>query len=58
MIYFFLLLLVLSIFFAIRLKKPLWLSVPFAGIIVYFIIQISMVPLGFFETLKFIFSLR
>ena len=58
MIYVFLLITLLSVVFAFRLKKPLLLSVPFASIFAYLIVQIAMVPLGFFETLKFIFQLR
>ncbi|ADC49419.1 hypothetical protein BpOF4_06805 [Alkalihalophilus pseudofirmus OF4] len=58
MLYVFLLITALSIFFAFKMKKPLMLSVPFAAILVYFVFQIAMVPLGFFETVRFIFDLR
>ncbi|MFC0471723.1 hypothetical protein ACFFHM_14775 [Halalkalibacter kiskunsagensis] len=58
MLYVFLLITFLSIVFAFRLKKPLLMSVPFVSIFAYMIVQIAMVPLGFFETVKFIFGLR
>ncbi|ARK32735.1 hypothetical protein [Halalkalibacter krulwichiae] len=58
MIYLFLLITVASLIFAFRLKKPLLLSLPFVSIFAYMIVQIAMVPLGFFETIKFIFQLR
>ncbi|WP_332698876.1 hypothetical protein [Halalkalibacter lacteus] len=58
MLYVFLLITLLSIVFAFRLKKPLVMSVPFVSIFAYMLIQIAMVPLGFFETVKFIFGLR
>ncbi|BAB07464.1 hypothetical protein P4637_02650 [Halalkalibacterium halodurans] len=58
MIYLFLLLIVASIFACIRYKRPLFLTVPFAGILLVMIVQIAMVPMGFFETIRFIFSLR
>ncbi len=58
MIYVFLAITVLSIFFAFRLKKPLIMSVPFVAIFFFMIVQVAMVPLGFFETVRFIFGLR
>ncbi|MDE5414721.1 hypothetical protein [Alkalihalobacterium chitinilyticum] len=58
MIYVFLLITLFSFIFAFRKKKPLFLSVPFASIFVYLIVQVIMVPLPFWETVKFIFSLR
>jgi hypothetical protein len=58
MLYVFLLITLLSIIFALRLKKPLIMSVPFVSIFAYMVVQIAMVPLGFFETVKFIFGLR
>jgi hypothetical protein len=58
MIYFFLILTALSLFFAFRLKKAILLTLPFASIFIYLIVQIALVPMGFFETIKFILSLR
>lgn len=58
MIYIFLFITVCSLFFTFRLKKPILLTVPFFSIFIYLIVQIAMVPMGFFETIKFILSLR
>lgn len=58
MFYIFVLIVILSLFYTFKLKKPLLLTVPFAAMFVYVIAEIAMVPLGFFETIKFIFSLR
>ncbi|MBU8905908.1 hypothetical protein [Desertibacillus haloalkaliphilus] len=58
MIYVFLAITVLSLIFAFKWKKPLLLTAPFALLFAYMIVQIAMVPLGFMETVKFIFSLR
>lgn len=58
MLYVFLFITLLSIVFAFRLKKPLIMSVPFLAIFLFMIVQIAMVPLGFFETIRFIFGLR
>lgn len=58
MIYIFLIITVCSLFFTFRLKKPILLTVPFFSIFIYLIVQIAMVPMGFFETIKFILSLR
>ncbi|WP_209123339.1 hypothetical protein [Alkalihalobacillus sp. BA299] len=58
MIYVFLLITLFSFIFAFRKKKPLLLSIPFAAIFVYMIVQIAMVPLPFWETVKFLVSLR
>ncbi|MCM3714310.1 hypothetical protein M3202_09445 [Alkalihalobacillus oceani] len=58
MLYVFLGITLLAIILAFRLRKPLILSVPFAAIFLYMIVQVAMVPLGFFETVRFIFGLR
>ncbi|MCM3760121.1 hypothetical protein M3212_04870 [Alkalihalobacillus oceani] len=58
MLYVFLGVTLLAIILAFRLKNPLILSVPFAAIFLYMIVQIAMVPVGFFETVRFIFGLR
>ncbi|GAE27247.1 hypothetical protein JCM9140_3375 [Halalkalibacter wakoensis JCM 9140] len=58
MLYVFLVITILSVVFTFRLKKPLLLSIPFASIFVYMIVQIAIVPLGFFETIRFIAGLR
>jgi hypothetical protein len=58
MFYLFLLIISVSVFFSLKLKKPSLLAVPIGALMLFVIIQIAMVPLGFFETVKFIFSLR
>jgi hypothetical protein len=58
MIYLFILITVFSLFFTFKLKKPLLLTVPVVSIFIYLIVQIALVPMGFIETLQFIFSLR
>jgi hypothetical protein len=60
LVYFITLLLITgaSIVFAIKKKRAVFLVLPFLTMFVYFIIQIALVPMPFFETVKFIFSLR
>jgi hypothetical protein len=43
--------------FTLRFKKPQFLLIPVLSLLVYFIIEIALVPAPFLETLKFIFSL-
>ncbi|OEF95860.1 hypothetical protein BHF68_10720 [Desulfuribacillus alkaliarsenatis] len=49
---------IICLYFAIRKQKPLLLTVPFFTMFVYVIAQIAMVPLGFFETIQLILSLK
>ncbi|GIN63026.1 hypothetical protein J27TS8_30190 [Robertmurraya siralis] len=56
--YFFIALTAICLIVALRKKKTIFLVIPFLSIIVYFIIQVALVPLPFIETLKFIFSLN
>lgn len=58
MVYFFLLLIGVSVFFTFKLKKPSLLAAPFGALFLFMIFQIAMVPLGFIETIKFILSLK
>ncbi|MCT8140128.1 hypothetical protein H1D32_21980 [Anaerobacillus sp. CMMVII] len=58
MFYLFLVIIGVSVFLSFKLKKPSFLAAPIGALVVFIIIQIAMVPLGFFETVKFIFSLR
>ncbi|MGM8366710.1 hypothetical protein ACLIBG_14740 [Virgibacillus sp. W0181] len=51
-------LIVISIFLFVKRKKPGYLLLPIAAMGVYVVVQIALVPMGFFETIKFIFSLR
>ncbi|MEK4146162.1 hypothetical protein NST02_03620 [Robertmurraya sp. FSL W8-0741] len=56
--YFFIALTAICLIVTLRKKKTIFLVIPFLSIIVYFIIQVALVPLPFIETLKFIFSLN
>jgi hypothetical protein len=60
LLYFILFLLITgaSIVFAVKKKRAVFLVLPFLSMFIYFIIQIALVPMPFFETVKFIFSLR
>ncbi|CAM3981661.1 hypothetical protein [Alkalicoccus chagannorensis] len=46
------------IFAAIKYKKAILLTVPFFFMIGYLVIQIILVPMPFWETVRFVFSLR
>ncbi|MCA1065445.1 hypothetical protein QTG56_06695 [Rossellomorea sp. AcN35-11] len=60
MLYFMMFLLITGgcIVLALRKKRAFFLTIPFLSLFIYFIIQIVMVPVPFFETVKFIFSLK
>lgn len=58
MLYVFLLLIAVSVFFTIKLKKPSLLAAPFGALFLFMIYEIAKVPLGFVETIKFILSLK
>jgi hypothetical protein len=58
MFYVFLLIVLVSVFTTVKYKRPSLLGVPILALVLFIFIQIAMVPLGFFETVKFIFSLR
>lgn len=46
------------IILALRKKRAFFLTIPFVSLFIYFIVQIAIVPVPFFETVKFIFSLK
>jgi len=46
-----------SLVFCLRTRKPHFLLIPVVTILIYFVVQIALVPAPFFETVKFIFSL-
>ncbi|MFY3792406.1 hypothetical protein ACOQFO_12095 [Ureibacillus sp. MALMAid1270] len=48
----------LCLFIALKKQKMLFLTIPVIAFILYFIIQIALVPLPFIDTVKFIFSLQ
>ncbi len=60
LVYFILFLLITGacIVFAIRKRRAFFLAIPFMSLFIYFIVQIALVPAPFFETVKFIFSLK
>ncbi|KGP72576.1 hypothetical protein [Pontibacillus yanchengensis] len=49
---------ILSVVFALRNKRPVWLVVPFVSILAFMLVKIAMVPLPFWDTVQFIFNLR
>jgi len=49
---------ILSVVFALRKKKPILLGIPFVAIFTFMLIKIMLVPLPFWETVRFIFDLR
>ncbi|WP_077215037.1 hypothetical protein [Bacillus dakarensis] len=57
-LYLFLIVTAVCLILALRMKKAIFLTIPFISIFVYFIFQIILVPLPFIETVKFIFSLN
>lgn len=42
----------------IKYRKPLLLTVPFFAMLAFLFIQIAMVPMPFWDTVRFVFSLR
>ncbi|MBH0230673.1 hypothetical protein LCL89_14520 [Halobacillus yeomjeoni] len=49
---------ILSVIFALRKKRPLFLALPLVAMITIAFIKIMSVPLPFWETVQFIFNLR
>ncbi|WP_192807192.1 hypothetical protein [Caldalkalibacillus thermarum] len=58
MVYIFVCIALISFVLAFKYKKPFILATPFVLFALYFLWQVAMVPLGFMETMRFIFSLR
>lgn len=58
MLYFFVLLAVASLTYALIKKRFIFLTIPVVAMILYMAVKIVMVPLPLSETLKFIFGLR
>ncbi|MFD2215083.1 MULTISPECIES: hypothetical protein [Metabacillus] len=46
-----------SLFLCLRKRKPQFLLIPVLTLLLYFIVQIALVPASFLDTIKFIFSL-
>ncbi|WP_018923157.1 hypothetical protein [Salsuginibacillus kocurii] len=47
-----------TVVLTIKYKKPIFLMLPFFAMGIYLVIQIAMVPMPFWETVRFIFDLR
>ncbi|WP_085505847.1 hypothetical protein [Thalassobacillus devorans] len=47
-----------SVILALNKKKPVFLVVPFISVFVFMLVKIIMVPMPFWETIRFIFNLR
>jgi len=58
MIYFFVLLAVACLTYALVKKRFIFLTVPVIAMVFYMVVKIIMVPLPLGETLTFIFGLR
>lgn len=49
---------VLSVFFALKKRKPILFAVPLASVLAVAFVKIAMVPMPFWDTIQFIFDLR
>lgn len=58
MLYFFILLTLASLTYALVKKRFIFLTVPIIAMAFYMVVKVIMVPLPLGETLKFIFGLR
>lgn len=58
MLYFFIIVTLASLIYALVSKKFIYLTVPVAAMMIYIAVKIVMVPMPLGETLKFIFGLR
>lgn len=47
-----------SVILALNKKKPVFLVVPFISVFLFMLVKIIMVPMPFWETIRFIFNLR
>jgi len=47
-----------SVFFALNKRKPILLAIPFIAIFTFMLVKIILVPLPFWDTIRFIFNLR
>jgi hypothetical protein len=57
-LYFFIVLTLASLIYALVSKKFIYLTIPVATMIIYIAVKIVLVPLPLGETLQFIFGLR
>ncbi|WP_079527326.1 hypothetical protein [Halobacillus hunanensis] len=49
---------VISVIFALRRKKLIFMLVPLLGLFSFALVKIIMVPMPFWDTVRFIFNLR
>ncbi|MFG6117457.1 hypothetical protein ACGTN9_20080 [Halobacillus sp. MO56] len=49
---------VVSVVIALNKKKPVFLIVPFLSVFIFMLVKIIMIPVPFWETIRFIFNLR
>ncbi|MCP3031492.1 hypothetical protein LF817_09040 [Halobacillus sp. A1] len=49
---------IFSVIFALRKKRPILLTLPVLSLLSFAFIKILMVPMPFWDTIKFIFDLR
>jgi len=47
-----------SIYLFIKRKKAFYLTLPIFSLLIYFIVEVALVPAPFMDTVKFIFSLQ
>ncbi|MBB5172380.1 hypothetical protein [Texcoconibacillus texcoconensis] len=47
-----------TVVLTIKYKKPILLTLPFFAMGIYLVIQIALVPMPFWDTVRFIFSLQ
>nr|WP_174734246.1 hypothetical protein [Mesobacillus harenae] len=55
--YLILLITAVSMILCLRKKRAIYLTIPVFSILLYFIVQVAMVPAPFMDTVRFIFSL-
>ncbi|WP_147805220.1 hypothetical protein [Alkalicoccus halolimnae] len=48
----------LTVAATIKYRKPMLLTVPFFAMIGFLFVQVAMVPMPFWDTVRFVFSLR
>ncbi|WLR50692.1 hypothetical protein LC040_15710 [Bacillus tianshenii] len=49
---------VFSVVYALKKQKQIFFALPFAALFAYMVIKVAMVPMPFWETVQFIFSLK
>ncbi|MDC3414545.1 hypothetical protein NC797_16615 [Aquibacillus sp. 3ASR75-11] len=49
---------ILSVYFGLNKKRPILFTLPFAAIFLFLLVKIMLVPIPFWDTVRFIFDLR